>query len=162
VGGVVRSANPDDDDIAAEIRSTYIDTMQRLYLSQFKTYLAAMKKLQATELVERGDVLGVDGGSGGKGGGGGAAASGSDGGGGGGFLSSLTSSLSSSLSLSTKKSQHHLLRVFSLGQRASTVLADDASRNPIVPHVSAKRDVRFAFEVLYRSCQHMLVDACTR
>ena len=130
-----------------EVRNMYVETLGRIYQGYFRTYLAAVDRLQRPA-CGRGDVVGVgDGGAGGVLGGlmgsmkmpGGLGGLGKALGGAGGGRSSD--------------------RPLRMGARG--LLLRKVDQPAVVPHIAESEGKKFPYEVLFRSLYRLLLDTAT-
>ncbi|KAH7698689.1 vacuolar protein sorting-associated protein 52, partial [Aphelenchoides avenae] len=124
-----------DRQVAREVKDEYVDTISKMFLSYFKTYVSRLFKLQMTDAAAKDDLLGAE------------------------DVAKQTYANLPNL-FGSKPHPRGRATVFSLGQR-QTLLTDDLMAPLIVPHAAQQANEKYQFESLFRSIQYALVDHCS-
>ncbi|CAD7940307.1 unnamed protein product [Amoebophrya sp. A120] len=135
-----------------EIRQSYIQTMGKVYLQQFKTYLLSLSKLQLEWGPGRADLLCNFFGTSAAGGAESALLNDATG-----NMAKMASYLGIGESL-FKTKMNEKGNVFSLSGR-NAVLENDLDKDPIVAHL--KSELKYYPEALFRSHQRLLIDTAS-
>ncbi|PNF30557.1 putative vacuolar protein sorting-associated protein 52 [Cryptotermes secundus] len=118
--------------VAQEVCSEYVDTMSKIYYSYFKSYSSRLAKLRYEEAATKDDLMGIE---------------------------DMGASRGSGLFYKTPLK--HKSTVFTIGSRGD-VLSAQLEAPVIVPHAAHKTENRYPFEALFRSEQYTLVDNACR
>jgi hypothetical protein len=121
-----------EQNVAQEVCSEYVDTMRKIYLSYFKSYSARLAKLRYEEAATKDDLMGIE-----------------------------DMGASRGTGLFYKTPLKHKSTVFTIGNRGD-VLSAQLEAPIIVPHAAHKSEQRYPFEALFRSEQYALVDNACR
>jgi len=121
-----------EQNVAQEVRSEYVDTMRKIYLSYFKSYSSRLAKLRYEEAATKDDLMGIE-----------------------------DMGASRGTGLFYKIPLKHKSTVFTIGNRGD-VLSAQLEAPIIVPHAAHKTEHRYPFEALFRSEQYALVDNSCR
>eukprot|EP00898_Chlorokybus_atmophyticus_P000548 jgi/Chlat1/1494/Chrsp12S02039 len=119
-------------EVYPEVRGAYVETMSKILSAHFRTYIAALSKLQM-DIASKNDLVGVD-----------------ESKSGGGVFG---------VGRGGKDALKNRTTVFSLGERAAILKDMDAAA--VVPHMAEAAGQKFPYEVLFRSANKLLMDTAT-
>ncbi|EFB14053.1 hypothetical protein PANDA_002276, partial [Ailuropoda melanoleuca] len=138
---------------AKEIRDEYVETLSKIYLSYYRSYLGRLMKVQYEEVAEKDDLMGVEdtakkdilelrnppaivi------------------------LLFSLTLDPSRFFSKPSLRSRN---TIFTLGTRGSVISPTELEAPILVPHTAQRGEQRYPFEALFRSQHYALLDNSCR
>ncbi|KAJ8787596.1 hypothetical protein J1605_022911 [Eschrichtius robustus] len=141
---------------AKEIRDEYVETLSKIYLSYYRSYLGRLMKVQYEEVAEKDDLMGVEdtakkdilelrGPHAGSG------------------DCDLTVFLDSdSPRFFSKPSLRSRNTIFTLGTRGSVISPTELEAPILVPHTAQRGEQRYPFEALFRSQHYALLDNSCR
>ncbi|KAM7319195.1 hypothetical protein ACRRTK_022307 [Alexandromys fortis] len=136
---------------AKEIRDEYVETLSKIYLSYFRSYLGRLMKVQYEEVAEKDDLMGVE-----------------------------DTAKKDILDRGLLSHSHHVrltvglpgsspqpsLRsrntIFTLGTRGSVISPTELEAPILVPHTAQRGEQRYPFEALFRSQHYALLDNSCR
>ncbi|KAB0365997.1 hypothetical protein FD754_010153 [Muntiacus muntjak] len=130
---------------AKEIRDEYVETLSKIYLSYYRSYLGRLMKVQYEEVAEKDDLMGVE------------DTAKKD------ILCDLTVFLDSGPSrFFSKPSLRSRNTIFTLGTRGSVISPAELEAPILVPHTAQRGEQRYPFEALFRSQHYALLDNSCR
>ncbi|TKC49591.1 hypothetical protein EI555_016523, partial [Monodon monoceros] len=141
---------------AKEIRDEYVETLSKIYLSYYRSYLGRLMKVQYEEVAEKDDLMGVEdtakkdilelrGPHAGSG------------------DCDVTVFLDSdSPRFFSKPSLRSRNTIFTLGTRGSVISPTELEAPILVPHTAQRGEQRYPFEALFRSQHYALLDNSCR
>uniref|UniRef100_A0A8D1GXN6 Vacuolar protein sorting-associated protein 52 homolog n=1 Tax=Sus scrofa TaxID=9823 RepID=A0A8D1GXN6_PIG len=117
---------------AKEVRDEYVETLSKMYLSYYRSYLGRLMKVQYEEVAEKDDLMGVE-----------------------------DTAKKDILQLRTP-SLRSRNTIFTLGTRGSVISPTELEAPILVPHTAQRGEQRYPFEALFRSQHYALLDNSCR
>ncbi|MBZ3887564.1 Vacuolar protein sorting-associated protein 52-like protein [Sciurus carolinensis] len=118
---------------AKEIRDEYVETLSKIYLSYYRSYLGRLMKVQYEEVAEKDDLMGVE-----------------------------DTAKKDILGAEKPCARPWENTIFTLGTRGSVISPTELEAPILVPHTAQRGEQRYPFEALFRSQHYALLDNSCR
>ncbi|KAB1261264.1 Vacuolar protein sorting-associated protein 52-like protein [Camelus dromedarius] len=119
---------------AKEIRDEYVETLSKIYLSYYRSYLGRLMKVQYEEVAEKDDLMGVE--------------------------DTAKKDILELRSPHARPGDRNT--IFTLGTRGSVISPTELEAPILVPHTAQRGEQRYPFEALFRSQHYALLDNSCR